>query len=103
MNTGRGRRFTAQGIIVAMLGALIVTVLPAMGGQAAVAVTPGQNGRILYATDTSPSQIVTLDPDGTARSEIVNDSLQDAYPEWSPDGTKIVFSKLTAPNNPDGS
>lgn len=45
------------------------------------------------------SEICIINPDGSGYQKITNNTWLDAYPSWSPDGTKILF--LSWPDYPD--
>jgi Tol biopolymer transport system component len=72
----------------------------------AQAAFPGQNGKIAFsATNTNPTypntDIYSVNPDGSGLVQIINenggtweDSNFDSVPEWSPDGTQLVFNSL---------
>jgi TolB protein len=73
-----------------MLAGLLTVSVPAHGAF------PGANGRIVYATEFSnPSQIYTMRPDGAGLRQLTHLSKghKAKHPEWSPDGTKIIYVK----------
>jgi Tol biopolymer transport system component len=70
------------------LAALIVTVLGLPG--AAHAVYPGGNGKIAFVRD---GQIWTINPDGTGETQLTSDASPSSYPEWSPDGKRIAYTR----------
>jgi dipeptidyl aminopeptidase/acylaminoacyl peptidase len=73
--------------LAAWLLALAVTVEPS---QAAF---PGHNGRIAFQSFRDGNyEIYTMNPDGTVQTNVSNNSADDDFPAWSPDGTKIAFS-----------
>ncbi len=57
-------------------------VTPGTQGQYKIAYNSIRNGHIL---------IYTMNADGTNQTQLTNDTLDFLYPEWSPDGKKIVF------------
>jgi Tol biopolymer transport system component len=71
----------------------------------ASATTPaiGPNGLIAYACEADGglnTDICTLDPATGEVVNLTNDSAHDAFPNWSPDGTKIVFDSFRSTNQP---
>jgi WD40-like Beta Propeller Repeat len=76
--------------LVGLLGALIV---PAT----AHAAFPGANGNIAFADGAdNASEIHTINPDGTGRTQLTSNAVFDGAPAWSPDGTKIAFHRADA-------
>ena len=78
------------------------------------AITPGGE-RIAFAstrgTEPQPGQgwrttgtfdIHLIDPDGTNQLNITDDSRKDASPDWSPDGSRIVFERETGRSSEGG-
>src|SRR4026207_2501852 len=73
-------------------------------GSSAWATYPGQNGRIAYsANPTGTYQLYTINPDGSDIRQITNLPPTDNstwFPNYSPDGHRIVFSN-NSPDAPD--
>jgi Tol biopolymer transport system component len=68
-------------------------VLPA----GALGAFPGANGKIAFHTTTSAPpgvQIELINPDSTGRAPLTGSPVFDLSPAWSPDGTKLVFSRF---------
>ena len=65
------------------------------------------NGRIAWKgfvhPDFSTSVIYAANPDGTGRVQLTYppEGIQDDLPDWSPDGSTILFQRLYQPNAPD--
>jgi Tol biopolymer transport system component len=86
----------AAGALVAV--ALLVLVLVVVNPQPAKAAFPGQNGRIVFASNRSglPNNpdnydIFTVSSTGTNLNQRTNDPANDTEPAYSPDGSKIAF------------
>src|SRR2546428_2711177 len=85
--------FFAAGVTAALLLAL----MPASAG----ATTPGQNGLIGFRrfldADQSRAALFVIDPDGTHETQITFPAVNvvDALGNWSPDGTKLAFTRHT--------
>jgi Tol biopolymer transport system component len=81
----------AAAVSVACLVALLAV------SQKSEAAFPGQNGRIAYF-DRGPGleddEIYSMNPDGTGREQLTDNSAHDQVPDISPDGTKIAFESL---------
>ena len=71
--------------LVALVSAL---VLPA----SAHATFPGANGRIAFERG---GDIWTMNPDGTDQVNLTNTAATEIDPNWSPDGSKIIFKDGT--------
>jgi Tol biopolymer transport system component len=79
---------------------LAVVLLAAAAALLAVpkeaeATFPGQNGKIAYVSNgPGDHEIFTIDPDGGADTNITNNDLpHEDTPSYSPDGTRIAYSK----------
>jgi Tol biopolymer transport system component len=59
----------------------------------ALATPPGRNGLILFGGELpdGSTQLYTVRPDGTHLRQLTHVSGNAEHPDWSPDGTKIVF------------
>jgi Tol biopolymer transport system component len=92
-----------------VLGTVVsIVLLPAAPSTATFS---GRNGRVAFATDSgSSAQVVrTIKRDGTGMRPVAWNAVD---PNWSPDGTKIAFTRIHANgptacsiqiSNPDGS
>ncbi len=75
------------GISTLIIAAITVGMLPAP----AAAVAPGDNGRIAYTASGQSLDIFSSNADGSDVINLTNTPGNDLYPEWSPDGTKIIY------------
>ena len=81
-----------------LLVAVLVTIGTLAGGPANGAFSGG-NGKIAFwSTRDGNAEIYVMNGDGSAQTRLTNDPSFDAYPKWSPDGSKIVFARGFSPN-----
>jgi Tol biopolymer transport system component len=76
---------------LATVAGLAVVVL---AGASSRATTPGTNGLLIYqnrSDEQGTGTLYTIRPDGGGRRAVTS-APGDAAPDWSPDGSKIVFS-----------
>jgi Tol biopolymer transport system component len=72
--------------------AIAGSVLAVLAGVSMGATTPGRNGRIVYAEEVRGDfQLFTIRANGTARARVGPLTGDAVHPDWSPDGTKVVF------------
>ncbi len=76
---------------LAVVFAVVVSVV-LFAAETADAAFPGRNGRIAFYMDRgSGGEIYTMRPDGTDVRQLTHLGPSVERPQWSPDGTKIVF------------
>jgi TolB protein len=95
-----GRRWRKL-IASAGLTAALVAMTLAAPSQATFR---GKNGRILYAAQAGKfEQLFTVRPDGSGRRQITrfSDSAGGSLSHWSPDGSRIVFTRRWDPDGPN--
>jgi hypothetical protein len=90
------RRFAGATIVAAT--SLMLCVAAAMPASATF---PGRNGLILFGAETRRSgyELFTVQADGTDLTRLTHLDGDAVHPDWSPDGTQIVF-ELDHPNGP---
>ena len=94
---------------LALAGCTSAVNAPAQTPIAASTATPPPPGTMVFRqfVDASNSQgaLFTEQTDGTHKVQLTIPAKgeTDAEPDWSPDGTKIVFTKLTSTGTPDSS
>jgi TolB protein len=76
---------------VLMLVAVLTALSAGVPTQAA-ATFPGPDGLIAFARGGASGDIYTMRADGSAITQVNSDIGADYFPQWSPDGTKILFS-----------
>src|SRR5688572_31452926 len=72
---------------------IIVLAILLMGAATAI-MSPAQqlNGQIAFSSDRNGDrEIYVMNPDGTNQVRLTNNVVFDDFPDWSPDGQKIVF------------
>jgi tol-pal system beta propeller repeat protein TolB len=87
---------------VPLLASLAATTLVAIGLAAvatqkpAEATFPGKNGWIALTLfpGVGDAEIYKMFPDGSGLKQVTNNSTHDVRPAWSPDGTRISFSRF---------
>lgn len=82
-----------------LLPALGFALLTFLGPAQATPAFPGQNGAIVFNDlvfdpgSNSKAEIFRVNPDGSGEVRLTNDTAPDSQPTWSPDGTRIAFTR----------
>jgi tol-pal system beta propeller repeat protein TolB len=86
----RSAMITAAAVVVC--GAAFM----AASTQEAKATFPGSNGRIAFTLfpEVGDSEIYKVRPDGSGLKEVTFNATDDVRPAWSPDGTRISFTRF---------
>lgn len=78
-------------LAIAIVGS-VLAVLAGFSMAGSGATTPGRNGRIVFAQEVGGHfQLFTIRSNGTGRARVGQVTGDAVHPDWSPDGTKIVF------------
>ena len=72
--------------VICAIGVLACAGTIPSGAHAAF---PGGNGKIAFV---SSGEISTMNPDGSAQTDVSNNAANDVAPAWSPDGAQIAFA-----------
>jgi len=80
-----------------LIGIILTISIPLIFGSAelATATFPGDNGKIVWQRAIDGDfEIFVMNADGTGKTNISNNPTFDLDPQWSPDGTMIVFHSV---------
>jgi Tol biopolymer transport system component len=77
---------------------LIAALLPVAVSPTAQATTPGANGRIVFVRQVDwNTELYSMNPDGSAERRLTWTLFEnEATPDWSPDGSRIVFARTSS-------
>jgi Tol biopolymer transport system component len=78
--------------MAASLAALIVSVIAITDTASTATPTPIANGKIAFASFRDGNgELYVINPDGSNLTRLTNNSANEEFPAWSPDGAKIAF------------
>jgi len=80
---------------------VLVCALAGLGGGSASAGSQAANGRIAFVSDgacrfdpaAKNEDVFSMAPDGTAKGNLSRNATPDSAPSWSPDGTRLAFTR----------
>ena len=72
---------------IVVIGCVLLAMLAAVPPTANAAF-PGQNGKIVVQRTAGALEVIN--PDGSGASPL---GISGSWPEWSPDGTKLAFTR----------
>jgi Tol biopolymer transport system component len=80
----------------------LVLVLALLVSAPAGATAPGRNGKLIYERPVGRlgSDLFSVAPDGSGRARIFGTARPESQAEWSPDGTRIVFTREVRSRGP---
>jgi hypothetical protein len=91
VRTIRLRTMISAAAVVACVAAFM-----AASTEEAKASFPGKNGRIAFTLfpEVGDAEIYKMRPDGSGPKQVTFNSTDDVRPAWSPDGTRISFTRV---------
>jgi Tol biopolymer transport system component len=80
---------------------VLVCALAGLGGGSASAGSQAANGRIAFVSDgacrfdpaVKNEDVFSMAPDGAAKANLTRNATPDSAPSWSPDGTRLAFTR----------
>ena len=84
-----------------LLGVLLLAGALVGGGSSATAGSQATNGRIAFVSDGAcrfdpalkNEDVFSMAPDGTGKANLSRNANPDSAPAWSPDGTRLAFTR----------
>lgn len=70
---------------------------PPNGADTAPAWSPTGDRIAFRSTRDGSGEIYTVAPDGTGLRRVTNDTYDDRYPTWTPDGRTLIYASIRAP------
>jgi dipeptidyl aminopeptidase/acylaminoacyl peptidase len=96
------RAGAAREVEMIRIATLVVMLAACFGASPAAGSFPGENGRIVFSSNrVVPSEIYSMNEDGTDIRRLTWNATQDQFPRVSPDGSRIVFARTVAGNDLD--